>query len=160
MDLYTQLSTKEFLDDLRKRTTEGSPTMATGPWAILRLLTSINDKNPFYGNVTSTGFELIKNFKLIPIVVGIRGELHEEGEQTKISTKTEYLVFPIIIYIITFSALIAIIIITFLQTNDLIPVIIEVVFGLIMIIALTLVYRFQIRQIQKLLIEKTSANMR
>ncbi len=85
MDLFTELSTKEFLEDLKSRTTEGSPTMAAGPWAIFRLLTAMNDNNPFYGKITLTGFELIKNFKLFPIVVGIRGELHEEGEQTRIS---------------------------------------------------------------------------
>lgn len=156
MDLYTQLSTKEYLEDLRTRTTEGNPTMGAGPWVILRVLTSMNDKNPFYGKITSTGFELIKNFKLIPIVVGIQGELHEEGERTRISTKIEYLIFPVLSYFITFGALIAISLVTYLQTNDLTALTIEIVFGLLMAFTLTLIYRYQIRQIRNLLIEKTS----
>ena len=160
MDLYTELTKSEYLEELRSKTTEGLPTMATGPWAIFRLLSSTNDNNPFYGNLTTTGFELIKNFKLFPIIVGIRGELHEEGEQTRISTKPEYLIFPIILYIITFGALIAISIVTYMQTSDLTAVIIEVVFGLFMAVTLALIYRYQISQIQNMLVENTSANNR
>lgn len=160
MNLFTELSTMEFLEDLKSRTTEGSPTMAAGPWAIFRLLTATNDNNPFYGKITSTGFELIKNFKLFPIIVGIRGELHEEGEQTRISTKPEYLIFPIILYFITSIALIAICIVTYIQTNDLTVVIIEVVFGLFIAVTLALIYRYQISQIRNMLVENTSANKR
>lgn len=158
MDLYTKLSTKKFLEDLKTRTTQRNLTMAAGPWAIFRILTLTNDMNPFYGNITSTGFQLIKNFKLFPIVVGISGELQEEGELTRISTKVEYLVFPIILYFITFGVLITMCIVTYKQTSDITSVIIEMVFGLFMAVTLMLIYRYQIRQIQTLLIEMTSNN--
>lgn len=159
MDLYTQQSTKDYLEDLRAQTTKGSPHLAAGPWAMLRLFTASNDKNPFYGIITPIGFEIIKNFRLIPIVVGIQGQLHEEGNQTRISTKIEYLVFPLILYLITFGALVVVSIITYRQTNDLTAVAIEVIFGLFMVLTLWAIYRYQIKQIRNLLVEKTGASI-
>lgn len=158
MDLYTQLSKSEYLEELKSKTTDGLPTMATGPWAILRLLTSANDKNPFYGNITSTGFELIRNFTAIPVVVGIKGELHEEGQLTRISTKVDYLVFPLILYIIVLGALVTIGIVNYLQMNDIIAGLLPIAFGAFIAAFLSIIYKMQIRQIRRMLIEKTSAN--
>jgi hypothetical protein len=160
MDLYTELTKSEYLEELRSKTTEGLPTMATRPYAIFRLLTSTNDTKPFYGNVTSTSFELIKNFKIFPIVVGIHGELYEDGQQTRISTRIQYMIFPLIIYALVLIGLTVITFIVYRQTNDSSEVLLNSIFGLFIATVLLLIYRFQSREIKNMLTEKTSANKR
>ncbi|MEQ8628466.1 hypothetical protein [Ekhidna sp.] len=156
MEYFTELSKSEYIEELKSKTTEGSPT--AGPWAIINFLTNSNDKNPFCGKINESNFRLMKNVALTPLVVGIKGQLFEEGEKTRISTKTHYLIFPLILYVIILGSLIIIGIANSIQMDNIVAGFLPIAFGIFIATILSLIYKLQIRQIRRMLTENTSAN--
>lgn len=158
MPLYTDLSKKEYLEELKSKTTSGSPNLAAGPWVMVSWLTTPKDKKPFYGIVSSQGFELVRNPRDFIQVVGVEGEIDDDGEKTVISTKIVNMVFPLILYSAFFATIIILAVGIFWQSGDFISTLIPLVFGLIVLPVVLMLYRWQAKEVMRLLVAKTSAN--